>query len=129
IAYRFADDRVFLIPNAANTAGVVDRLRSAAPAGTTVTNQHEEYAVLAVQGPRSGDVLAALGLPADHGYMSFQTAGLGGADIVVCRTGYTGEHGYELVVPTVAAVAVWGAVLAAGPTHGRRICGLGGLCM
>src|SRR5436309_1219506 len=75
IAYRFADDRVFLIPNAANTAGVVDRLRSAAPAGTTVTNQHEEYAVLAVQGPRSGDELAALGLPADHGYMSFQTAG------------------------------------------------------
>src|SRR4051812_12147723 len=60
MAYRFGDDDVFLIPNAANTAEVVRRLSAAAPPEVTVANQHGEYAILAVQGPRSTDVLAAL---------------------------------------------------------------------
>src|SRR6201994_3585891 len=57
IAYYVADDEVFLVPNAANTAAVVEALAEAAPAGITITNQHRSYAVLAVQGPRSADVL------------------------------------------------------------------------
>jgi aminomethyltransferase len=124
IAYRFADDFVFLVPNAANTAEVVRRLADAAPAGVTVTNRHHDYAVLAVQGPRSADVLAAVGLPSDHGYMSFATAPFGGADVIVCRTGYTGEHGYELVIPVASAAAVWDAILAAGEAYGLRPAGL-----
>ena len=56
IAYLHADDHVFLIPNAANTAEVVRRLREVAPPSVTVTDEHEAYAVLAVQGPRSIDV-------------------------------------------------------------------------
>src|SRR3954469_8203478 len=71
IAYRFADDDVFLIPNAANTAEVVRRLAAAAPAGVTVTDQHRDFAIIAVQGPFSADLLARLGVPTDHGYMSF----------------------------------------------------------
>jgi aminomethyltransferase len=114
IAYRFADDFVFLVPNAANTAEVVRRLTVAAPDGITVTSRHHDYAILAVQGPRSADVLAAVGLPAEHAYMSFAVAPFVGADIIVCRTGYTGEHGYELVIPTTAAGAAWDAILAAG---------------
>ena len=132
IAYRFADDHVFLIPNAANTVEVVRRLRAAAPPPVTVTDEHEAYGVLAVQGPRSAEVLAALRLPTGHGYMSFTTAALddaasaaGPVELVVCRTGYTGEHGYELVVPAGAASAVWDAVLAAGEPYGIRPCGLG----
>jgi glycine cleavage system T protein (aminomethyltransferase) len=121
IAYLFADDHVFLIPNAANTAEVVRRLTAAAPNGVTVTDEHHQYAVLAVQGPGSADVLAQLGLPTDHDYMSFSTATLGGADLIVCRTGYTGEHGYELVVPWDDATAVWDALIAAGV----QPCGLG----
>ncbi|GAB3150225.1 glycine cleavage system aminomethyltransferase GcvT [Micromonospora sonneratiae] len=125
IAYLYADDHVFLIPNAANTTEVVRRLRAAAPPSVTVTNEHEEYAVLAVQGPRSAEVLAALGLPTDHGYMSFSTAVLDGTELVVCRTGYTGEHGYELVVPAGSATAVWDALFTAGEPYGIRACGLG----
>ncbi len=125
IAYRFADDHVFLIPNAANTAKVVRRLLSAAPAGLSITDQHEEYAVLAVQGPRSADVLSALGLPIEHGYMSFAVAAFCGTEVIVCRTGYTGEHGYELVVPVAAAVPAWDAVFEAGREYGIRACGLG----
>jgi aminomethyltransferase len=125
IAYLYGDDHVFLVPNAANTAEVVRRLRAAAPDGVTVTNEHREHAVLAVQGPRSADVLAALGLPTEHEYMSFEPAVLGDVALTVCRTGYTGEHGYELVVPDHGAVAVWDALLAAGQPHGMRPCGLG----
>ena len=129
IAYRFADDHVLLIPNAANAAEVVRRLRAGAPDGIVVTDEHAAYAVLAVQGPRSAEVLAALGLPAGHPYLSFRTAelregGLGGAAVVVCRTGYTGEHGYELVVPAGSAGAVWDALLRAGEPYGLRPAGL-----
>ena len=124
IAYRHGDDHVFLIPNAANTAEVVRRLRAAAPAGVEVTDEHEAYAVLAVQGPRSAELLDALGLPTGHDYMSFSTASLDGADLTVCRTGYTGELGYELVVPAGHAVAVWDALFAAGAAYELRACGL-----
>ncbi len=124
IAYVHDDDHVFLIPNAANTAEVVRRLRAAAPAGIEIVDQHADYAVLAVQGPRSTAVLAALGLPTDHDYMSFATAPFGGAEVIVCRTGYTGEHGYELVAPAAVAGAVWDALVAAGEPEGLRPAGL-----
>jgi aminomethyltransferase len=125
IAYLHGDDHVFLVPNAANTAEVVRRLAAEAPAGVTVTDQHEQYAVLAVQGPRSDEVLAGLGLPTGHSYMSFEVTEHVGAETVVCRTGYTGERGYELVVPAHAAGALWDALLEAGADHGVQPCGLG----
>ena len=125
IAYLFGDDRVLLVPNAANTAEVVRRLAAEAPAGVTVESRHTASAILAVQGPRSAAVLSAVGLPTEHEYMSFVEAGLDGARLTVCRTGYTGEHGYELVVPNDAAPAVWDALTSAGQTHGLLPCGLG----
>ncbi len=124
IAYLYADDHVFLVPNAANTAEVVNRLRAAAPEGVIVTDEHEAYAVLAVQGPRSAELLDTLGLPTGHDYMSFSAASLNGVDLTVCRTGYTGELGYELVVPAGDAPAVWDALFAAGEAEELRACGL-----
>ncbi|HEY0699743.1 MAG TPA: glycine cleavage system aminomethyltransferase GcvT [Micromonospora sp.] len=125
IAYLHSDEHVFLIPNAANTAEVVRRLRAAAPPQVTVTDEHTAHAVLAVQGPHSAEVLDALGLPTAHDYMSFSTATLDGVDLVVCRTGYTGEHGYELVVPADRATGVWDALFEAGAAYDIRACGLG----
>ncbi|MFD1080368.1 glycine cleavage system aminomethyltransferase GcvT [Micromonospora andamanensis] len=122
IAYLHADDHVFLIPNAANSAEVVRRLSAAAPPQVTITDEHEGYAVLAVQGPRSAELLDGLGLPTGHGYMSFTSARLGAVELTVCRTGYTGELGYELVVPAGDAVAVWDALFAAEPAP--QACGL-----
>jgi aminomethyltransferase len=121
IVYRFGDDRMFLVPNAANTEGVVRRLAEAAPREITVVDQHEEYAMLAVQGPRSPHVLEVLGLPGGHQYMSFVEAMWEGSEIVVSRTGYTGEHGYELVAPAGAAARLWEALM----TAGVQPCGLG----
>src|SRR5262249_61110230 len=98
---------------------------AAAPGGATLPHRQEEYAVLAVQGPRSAEVLDALGLPTRHGYMSFEVANFGGVTLTVCRTGYTGEHGYELVVPAGSAGEVWDAVLAAGARDRVQACGAG----
>lgn len=97
IAYYVSDDEIFLVPNAANTAAVVAELRKVAPAGITVTDEHREYAVFAVQGPKSAQVLTALGLPTELEYMAYADAEWDGRPVRVCRTGYTGEHGYELL--------------------------------
>jgi aminomethyltransferase len=125
IAYLHDADDVFLIPNAANTTEVVRRMRAAAPEGVTVENQHQKYGVLAVQGPRSAELLQKLGLPTEHGYMSFAVAEFEGSPLTVCRTGYTGEHGYELVPLWDKTEALWDALMAAGEDFGVRPCGLG----
>jgi aminomethyltransferase len=124
IAYLRGDDEVFLIPNAANTTEVVRRLAVSAPEGVEVANLHRDYAIFAVQGTASDEVLAAMGFPVGHDYMSFVEVWHDDVPVVVCRTGYTGERGYELVVPNAAAVSVWDAILAAGQDHGIVPCGL-----
>jgi aminomethyltransferase len=125
IAYLHGDDRVFLVPNAANTSEVVRMLAAEAPAGVTVEDQHTTHSILAVQGPRSDEVLGAIGFPVGHDYMSFVEADVDGTPVVVCRTGYTGERGYELVVPDRAVGELWDRLFAAGAAHGITACGLG----
>ena len=125
IAYLRADDDVFLIPNAANTATVVEMLQEAAPEGITVTNLHEDYGVIAIQGPKSDEVLQALGLPVDHDYMSYDDAEWEGVPLTVCRTGYTGERGYELVAPAADTPRLWAALVEAMAPYDGLPCGLG----
>ncbi|MCC6498283.1 MAG: glycine cleavage system aminomethyltransferase GcvT [Propionibacteriaceae bacterium] len=125
ISYLISPEEVFLIPNASNTTKVGELLAAAAPAGIAVVNEHRDHAVLAVQGTNSDEVLEALGLPAAMDYLSFTRAGWRGIDLIVCRTGYTGEKGYELVVPAADAATVWDAVLAAGAEYDILPCGLG----
>ncbi|HEY6794565.1 MAG TPA: glycine cleavage system aminomethyltransferase GcvT, partial [Kineosporiaceae bacterium] len=125
IAYLRADDDVLLVPNAANSAEVGRRLAAAAPPAVTVTDEHADLGVLAVQGPRSDDVLADLGLPHGHEYLSFVDTQWAGQPVVVCRTGYTGERGYELVPSAAAAPALWDALLARVIARGGVPAGLG----
>jgi aminomethyltransferase len=125
IAYLRSPDEVFLIPNAANCTRVVELIAADAPAGISVTDQHEDFAVIAVQGTESDEVLDAAGFPAGHDYMSFVGIEHAGVPVTVCRTGYTGERGYELVVPVEAAVSVWDQISAAGTPYGLRPAGLG----
>jgi aminomethyltransferase len=125
IAYLRSDEDVFLIPNAANTAEVVRLLAQAAPDGVTVEDLHDSYGVIAVQGTRSDEVLDALGLPTGHDYMSFVEADWHGHPVIVCRTGYTGERGYELVPPWDATADLWDALVSAAEPHGGLPCGLG----
>jgi aminomethyltransferase len=133
IAYLVGPDEVFCMPNAANIGEVGRRLAAAAPSTVTVTDQRYEYAVLAVQGPRSAELLAAVGLApgttaagiGDIDYMAFADAQHDGVPVRVGRTGYTGERGYELLPPWEHAPALWAALLAAAGPLGGRACGLG----
>lgn len=125
IAYLHDDDHVFLVPNAANTAAVARMLTADAPKGVVVEDQHTTRSILAVQGPRSDEVLEEIGFPAGHDYMSFVEADLDGTPVVVCRTGYTGERGYELVVPDEVVGPLWDRLFEAGEAFGIAPCGLG----
>jgi aminomethyltransferase len=125
IAYYIGPDEIFLVPNAANTAAVVAALQKAAPAGLTITDEHRCYAVLAVQGPRSAEVLAELGLPTDMDYMGYADAAFADVPVRVCRSGYTGEQGYELLPPWESAGVVFDALVAAVTRADGQLAGLG----
>jgi aminomethyltransferase len=125
IAYYVGPDEMFLVPNAANTAAVVAALKDAAPEGLSITDEHRSYAVLAVQGPRSTEVLTELGLPTEMDYMGYADAALDGVPVRVCRSGYTGEHGYEVLPPWDSAGVVFDALLAAVTRADGQLAGLG----
>lgn len=125
IVYLRSDDDVLLVPNAANCAEVARRLQAAAPAGLTLTDRHDDLAVLAVQGPRAAEVVAAVGLPDVQEYMAFTAATWRDGGLTVCRTGYTGERGVEVVCDSAVAGELWDALLEAAASVGGRACGLG----
>ena len=125
IQYLVSEEEVFLIPNAANTARVVELLAAAAPEGVTVTDEHGAHGVVAVQGTRSDEVLGALGLPVGHDYMSFVETTWEGEPLIVCRTGYTGERGYELLPRWDSTPRLWDALLEAVRAEGGLPCGRG----
>lgn len=121
IAYRLSDEEVLLVPNAANASEVARRLEEAAPEGVEIRDAHRSLAVLAVQGPESPRILEYLGLPHDHAYMTFAERLVDDAALIVCRSGYTGEIGFEIVAPNETAGDLWDGMLSAG----ARPCGLG----
>ena len=124
IVYLVSDDDVFVIPNAANTATVAAALRQRA-SSVDVVDHHRDYGVLAVQGPRSAGVLERLGLPHGHAYMTFVETTFNGSPVIICRTGYTGELGYELIPTWDASAALWDALADAVSAEGGRPAGLG----
>jgi aminomethyltransferase len=125
IAYRNSADDFFLVPNASNTTDVVKVLQEKAPTGIEVKNLHNEFAVLAIQGPLAPQVLAQLGIKTDIDYMAFTHVSISGADVIVCRTGYTGELGYELLPKVEDAARVWDAITDVIAPMGGLVCGLG----
>lgn len=125
IVYRNSDTDFFLIPNASNTSDVVADLISKAPSKITIENLHQSYGVIAVQGPLSKEVIKSFGVNPEMDYMAFEHVSIAGCELILCRTGYTGEHGYELVPLWEDAAKVWDALVAAITPMGGLICGLG----
>ncbi len=126
IAYLVSDEEVFLVPNAANTTAVVQLLTKAAQGSeVTVTNLHRGYGVIAVQGPQSIKLMTAVGLPTELDYMAWVDSEYNGLPVRVCRTGYSGEHGYELLPAWDVALPLWDALLAYAEPLGGRAAGLG----
>jgi len=117
IAYRISRFHYLLVVNAGNTEAAYDWLKQRETRGSEVRNASDEYALIAVQGPRS---LERLGLPEAPAF-THALGELDGVEVMVCRTGYTGERGVELLCAADDADALWQAVLARGAVP----CGLG----
>ncbi|MDQ1121748.1 aminomethyltransferase family protein [Microbacterium trichothecenolyticum] len=99
--------------------------------GLRVEDVTDDYALIALQGPRARGILSSTpgvevsGTPLDAlGYYAWTDGTFDGAPLFVARTGYTGEDGYELLIPLAQAGALWDAVLAAGASDGLVPCGL-----
>jgi len=125
IAYRNSANDIFLVPNASNTSDVVASLQAQIIPGIEIKNLHSEYAVLALQGPATAKVLDSLGVSASIDYMNFTHVQIAGCDVILCRTGYTGEFGFELLPRWQDAEKVWDALATAIAPLNGLICGLG----
>ena len=125
IVYRRGEDRFLLIPNAANTATVLEWISQVAPGldQARIEDVTSRFAMIAHQGPQAASVLASL-TPTDLSSMrpfaAVETT-VAGADTLLARTGYTGEDGFELIVPSEAAPDVWKLLT----DRGAAPCGLG----
>jgi aminomethyltransferase len=117
IAYRLGHGQFYLVVNASNRAPVYDWLKEREPRGCEVRDASDEYGLVAVQGPRSLEKLRLPEAPA----FTHAMGELDGIEVMVARTGYTGETGVELCCAHDDAVALWDAVLARDVTP----CGLG----
>jgi aminomethyltransferase len=110
IAYRLEPGRYLLIVNASNREADFRWLKERELPGSDVRDISDDYALLAVQGPRSIERLGLDEAPA----FTFSMEELDGVEVMVNRTGYTGEAGVELMVPAEDGPALWDAVLARG---------------
>ena len=125
IVYRNSDSDFFLIPNASNTSEVVRVLKENAPPAIQIENFHESFAVLALQGPHTVDVIKSFGINPTMDYMAFSHVSISGCDVILCRTGYTGEQGYEIVPRWEDAEKVWDSLVLAMKPFTGLVCGLG----
>jgi aminomethyltransferase len=117
IVYRLDEHRYLIVVNASNRDTDFAWLKEHELRGSDVRDLSDEFALLAVQGPRA---LERLGLGAGTPF-TFEPAELDGVEVMVNRTGYTGEKGVELACMEEDAVQLWDAILARGVTP----CGLG----
>jgi aminomethyltransferase len=127
VVYRLAPEEFLVVANAANAPAVFGLLSErAAGRDAAVTDRGDDYALIAIQGPRSAAILGPL-TDADLTqvkYYASYPATVAGASVLLARTGYTGEDGFEIFAPPAAAPAIWAALSAAGAEHGLVPAGL-----
>ncbi len=127
IVYRLADTEFLVVANAANTAVVAAALRErAAGHAARVDDRTDDYALIAIQGPHAGRILSRLTDTAldQVRYYAGQPAEVAGRQVLLARTGYTGEDGFELFTGPDDAEPVWLALTGAGEADGLVPAGL-----
>lgn len=129
LVYRISADQYLVVVNASNIDKDFDWLREHLIGDVLLENVSDKYALLALQGPLAVEILQAAGaesnvleLPSFHFKKDIVLAG---ARTIVSRTGYTGEDGFEIYVPSEQAGTVWNAILAGGEPLGVVPAGLG----
>jgi aminomethyltransferase len=131
VLYRMGEEKFLLVVNASNTDKDFEHLNRALGSfeGTrpSIRNASPEFAQIAVQGPLSERILqtlTAVDLKTIQTYWCAEGA-VSGVTTIIARTGYTGEDGFELYLPSAEAPRVWRALLDSGSPHGLLPCGLG----
>ncbi len=126
LVYRLSDQRWMMVVNAANIekdrAWVTSHLDNA-----VLEDKSSDTALIAVQGPQSPHLIERLlpDLPDQIRYYRFTTVEIDQTPVIVSRTGYTGEDGFEIYAPASAAVPIWEKLMALGQPLGLLPCGLG----
>lgn len=129
LVYRFAEKHYLLVVNASNIEKDHAWIAAHAPevGEVAIVNSSDRYALIAVQGPKARGIVAKL-TAVDLGaikYYWFAHGEIAGVRGTLSRTGYTGEDGWEIFVPTQFATTVWNALLEAGKPEGLVPAGLG----
>jgi aminomethyltransferase len=125
IVYRLAEDRYFVVPNASNTQRVLQILGEAEAPDRVHLMYHQDWCFLAVQGPRSPQVVRALFPEGDAlAFMRCIESEYRRRPVIVTRSGYTGEVGFELFTYQDIAVDLWRTLLEAIAAEEGRPCGL-----
>lgn len=128
LIYRLSEERYMAVPNAANRHKVVSFLKAHAKGKVIIEDVSDKYAQIALQGPKSTEILAALtdesNLPEKY-YTFKDQVDLNGIKCLVSQTGYTGEQGYELYCDLPDAGPLWDMLMEAGKAYGLTPCGLG----
>lgn len=131
IVYRMGAAEFLLCVNAANHAKDLSWMQTQADASgmdVCLEDQSDAYALLALQGPKAADILEVCGFAGIAELKRFRHESrtlAGGATVRICRTGYTGEDGFELFLPVGAADSLASMLLDRGTSYGLRLCGLG----
>lgn len=123
ILYRVSQSRFLIIVNASNIEKDFTWFRDRAPQGVSVTNLSERMGLLALQGPLSPAILAEAFGAFYKGMKRFQYLDFEGG--IIARTGYTGEDGFEIMVPKEKLKPVWDALFRAGEKKGLVPSGFG----
>lgn len=123
IVYRRAETSFFMVVNAAKVEENFRWMQRRIASDVSLVNRSAQYAALAVQGPKSADLMSHFGeLPSRNHLVELRFEEV---PLFVARTGYTGEDGCEIFYPVTAAARVWNQVLELGKSLGIRPCGLG----
>lgn len=127
IVYKMADDRFFIIVNAVNSDKDFEWIRGNVSKKTRAENLSQSRALFALQGPKSAAILEPLVRQplADLFYFRFREDTVADTPVILARTGYTGEDGFEISVASDRALDLWNSLHQAGKPSGMKSVGLG----
>lgn len=126
IIYKLEDEKYLLIVNASRIDEDVNWIvRNSMGYDVYIDNQSHNYSLLAIQGPKAGDILKKLGYTDKQDFFTIKPATIDDMEVMISRTGYTGEDGYEILLKNKDAIKMWDLLLEKGKEFSLMPIGLG----